>query len=594
MPNTSNNILREFIKYIGASTLEMAAISIYIIADTFFISRALGAYGLTALNISIVSFTVVHSFGLLVGIGGGAYFAITKDQGVFGHALALGAFLGGAFVVLGAGFTQPIATALGADATTLPMVVAYTRTLLVFAPFLIFKNILLCFVRNNGMPKAAMAATVVGAVVNIVLDYVFLFPFNMGMFGAALATVLGLGASILVLLKFNTLPLARCPIRWATIQKIATLGVSTFVNELTVAISLIVFNLVALHVAGNVGVAAYGIVMNLAIVVFSFYNGIAFGMQPLVSRGGMGSTPLKYGLVLVAVLSIVVYVPSFLGANAIAGAFNSQGNAALGGLASTGIRIYFAGLVFAGGNIVVSMFFSASGKARQGFWISILRSLLLIVPLLLLFSHIWGMVGVWLSFVATEALVAVVGLCLLVKYWMKPTKKLTPYVLLLMLPLLLAACGSAEEYEYKTQPTTEKTTAATMPEPEPEPETEPEISPQFTTWQAAYAALLTQYMYSPMPAHTPDEANWRFFLHDINQNGTPELFITISHESGHGEYYSIYTFTGYSAVALNFNSVFTDGGFFALQNTPWFVISQLAGSITWYLKMAMEGLDIVV
>jgi len=416
-------IRKEFNKYVSLSVFEMVCVSIYIIADTFFIALALGAYGLAALNISITSFTVVHSFGLMIGIGAATQYALIKSRGentddIFSHSLAVGLIVSVIFLAIGVFFTVPIAVALGADYNTLSMVTDYMRTILTFSPFIVLRNILLSFIRNDNNPKLAMISTLVGAGLNIVLDYIFLFPLGLGMFGAALATGVSLLVSIIVLCthfwtKDNKLIIQRCHILFSRIKDMLSLGTSTLVNELTVAIALIVFNLVILGVEGNIGVAAYGIVMNLAIVLLSIFTGIALGIQPLLSRGhGSGDMDLvrltmKYAMVVVCVLSIAVYFVVYFNASAIVSLFNNEGDTTLAQLATNGLRIYFIGLIFAGMNVITAAFFSATDSPKTAISVAVLRSCVLIIPMLIVFSRLFGMGGVWASFVVTELVVLV-------------------------------------------------------------------------------------------------------------------------------------------------------------------------------------------
>lgn len=422
-------IYREFKRYVSLSVFEMVCMSIYVIADTFFIALALGANGLAALNISIISFTVVHSFGLMIGIGGATGYTIRKSMGddtnnIFTHSLVTGFFVSIILMIIGMFFTVPLSAMLGADSELRPMVVDYIRTILIFSPLLILKNTLLSFIRNDGNPKLAMAGTVVGATTNIVLDYIFLFPLEMEMLGAALATVVSLIFSIIVLAfhfwtKRNKFGICRCKIRFSQIKSIAALGASTFVNEITVAIALVVFNLVILSVEGNVGVAAYGIVMNLAIVVLSIFTGMALGIQPLISKGhGSGDKVLvrgimKYAIIAISILSLCVYAIVYINAPAIVSLFNSEGNNTLEILATDGLRVYFVGLIFAGMNVITAAFFSASDNPKIALSIAVLRSCVLIVPMLLILSRFLGMDGVWSSFVATELIVLLLSIAFL-------------------------------------------------------------------------------------------------------------------------------------------------------------------------------------
>ena len=424
-------IFREFRKYVSLSVFEMICMSIYVIADTFFIAMALGANGLAALNISIIAYTVVYSFGIMLGIGGATRYMIRKSMGdetknIFTHSLVAGLAISIILILTGIFFTVPISKILGADYELLPMVTDYIRTSLIFSPLFIFKNILLSFIRNDNNPKLAMAGTAVGATSNIVLDYILLFPLAMGMFGAALATVFSMFFSIIVLsfhflTKRNKFSICRCKISFSQIKDISALGASTFVNEMTVAIALVIFNLVILGVEGNVGVAAYGIVMNLAIVVLYIFTGAALGIQPLISKGhGSGDkvlikTTMKYAMIAVLALSLCVYILVYFNANAIARAFDSEGNDTLVYLATGGLRIYFIGLLFAGINVITAAFFSAANSPKTAMSIAILRSFVLIVPLLLVMSRFFGMEGVWISYVATEFIVLFLSIIFLWK-----------------------------------------------------------------------------------------------------------------------------------------------------------------------------------
>jgi len=422
-------IFKEFKKYVSLSVFEMICISIYVIADTFFIALALGAYGLAALNISIISFTVVHSFGLMIGIGGATKYTITKNSGtnadnVFSHSLVAGLIVSIVFIIIGIFFVAPLSVMLGADSEIQPMVISYMRTILLFSPLLILKNTLLAFVRNDNNPKLAMASTLVGATSNIVLDYVFLFPLALGMFGAALATGVSLVFSVVVLFfhfwtKRNKFSIQKCKIRLKRLKSTLSLGGSTLINELSVAIALVVFNLVILGVEGNIGVAAYGIVMNLAIVILSLFTGVALGIQPLISKGYGGSdnalvnTTMKYAIITVTALSLVVYGVVFFNASVIVSIFNNEENVALASLATNGLRIYFIGLLFAGMNVITAAFFSATNNPKTALLVAILRSCALIIPVLILLSRLFDMSGVWASFVVTELTVLVLSVVFL-------------------------------------------------------------------------------------------------------------------------------------------------------------------------------------
>jgi len=414
-------IRKDFAKYVSLSILGMLSFSGFVIIDTLFIAAALGSNGLAALNISIAVFSILQGVGLMVGIGGATRFGILQSEGrnandTFMHSLALAGFFALILVMIGAFFTPSLAQLLGANYATLDMTVEFIRTILLFSPAMMLNNVLIAFVRNDNNPKLSMAGMVAGSLSNIVLDYVFLFPLGLGLFGAALATGISVILSIGILsLHFtkgqNHFRLARCKLHLKKIWDVIILGSSTLVGELAFAIALITFNLVILNLEGNIGVAAFGIVANIAVVALNVFVGVAQGVQPLMSKGHglrdsqMVKLNLKYATALVFVLTMLVYTVVSIFSAPIVAAFNSEGNVTLAQLAVNGLRIYFIGLIFAGLNMIVSAFFSAVDNPEKGLFISLLRSCVVIIPMLLVLSTLWGMNGVWFSFVFTELII---------------------------------------------------------------------------------------------------------------------------------------------------------------------------------------------
>ncbi|MCL2412136.1 MAG: MATE family efflux transporter [Treponema sp.] len=424
-----NAIKKEYAKYVGLSVVGMVCVSCYVFVDTFFIAMALESDGLTALNLSIPVFSIVHGIGLMISIGGATQYTILKNKGedfntIFTHSLVVAGLAAIVFMIVGLFFTTPLAKTFGAAGTILPMVTAYIQTILYFSPVLILNILLIVFIRNDHNPKLAMAAMVVGSFSNIVLDYIFLFPLSMGMFGAALATGLSLTLSVAVLslhflTKNNQLHLRKCKLKIKQMMNIMPLGFSAFINELAFAVSLIVFNLIILGIEGNIGVAAFGIVANIAFVVIAMFTGVAQGIQPLISKGyGSGDRVLvklilQYAIITVVSLGLAIYGIAYWKTNAIVAAFNNEANVVLAFLAANGIRIYFIGLIFAGVNIVVAAFFSAVDRPKMAVTISILRSFAVMVPMALMLSAMFGMNGVWASFVSTEFIVSMLSILFL-------------------------------------------------------------------------------------------------------------------------------------------------------------------------------------
>lgn len=426
--------LKEFLRYSSLNVLGMLSLSCYILADTFFVSKGLGANGLAALNLAIPVYSLIHGTGLMLGMGGATRYSILKSRNlekegnaVFTHTLMLTAGLAAVFVLLGIFLSGPVTALFGADEAVSAMCRTYLKVLLLFAPAFLFNDVILCFVRNDGAPGLSMAAMVSGSLSNVLLDYIFIFPLNMGIFGAVFATglapVISLGImSVYFLQRKNSFHPIRCSFSIRRWGYIAVTGASSFVAELSSGIVIIVFNAIMLELKGNEGVAAYGIIANLSLVVTAIYTGIAQGSQPLFSKNyGKGNKReieaiLRYALITVGILSAAVYLTVFFGAEGIASIFNSEKNAELQTIAVWGLKLYFTACIFNGCNIMMSIYFTSVDYVKPAHLISVLRGFLLIVPLSFLLSQVFGMTGLWLAFPVTEFIVAVIGAGLYVQY----------------------------------------------------------------------------------------------------------------------------------------------------------------------------------
>lgn len=424
---TKNTPFQDFIRYSFFSIMGMIAISCYILADTFFVAQGLGTNGLAALNLAIPTYDFIHGTGLMLGMGGATRFSILKSQNnqkgadtIFTNTVYLGIFFSIIFMLGGLFFSGSLARLLGADQNTFEMTNTYLRVMMLFSPAFIFNDIILCFVRNDGNPRVSMIATVCGSLFNVVFDYIFIFPCNMGMLGAVLATGFSpvVGLTIMSphwLGKKKGFHFRKLVPDADSIRTNISLGFPSLLSQISAAIVMIVFNMLILGLEGNTGVAAYGVIANISLVVLSFYTGIAQGIQPLVSHSyGRKKTDgirqfLRYAMISMVILSAVMYLILFVFADPIASAFNSEHNAKLQEIAITGLKLYFTSLVFAGFNIILSMYFTSVEKALPAQIISLLRGLILIIPIAFLFANLWDMTGVWMSFPATELVTAVVG-----------------------------------------------------------------------------------------------------------------------------------------------------------------------------------------
>ena len=420
-----------FLKYVSANVLGMIGYSCYILADTFFIARGIGADALAALNLVLPAYSLMNGTGLMIGMGAASRYTIssTKPEGtlhrtIFTQALYLAAFAAVIFSSGGIFLPDRIAAVLGANADTIGYATDYIRILLIFSPLFLGNNLLLSFVRNDGAPRLSMTGMIVGSLTNIVLDYVFIYPLGMGMTGAALATATAPVISMLIMSvhfikkrnHFRPVRTRLSLVRWGDI---CTLGVSSLVTELSSGVVIIVFNYLILGLNGNTGVAAYGILANIALVLVSIYTGIGQGVQPIVSRyaGKDGEEQRRslrrYALATSLSFALLSYLLIAVFAVPLADLFNREHDPILTDIASNGMRIYFVSLFFSGINIVAAAFLSSADRPKQAFVISILRGFVLIIPVAWILSVLFGLTGIWMAVPVTEAIVCALALIFL-------------------------------------------------------------------------------------------------------------------------------------------------------------------------------------
>ena len=287
---------------------------------------------LAALNLAISVYSFLSGAGLLLGIGRASRYAVFICKGRpgggkpgFQRDVSSGHFVCGS-VSAGRHFLVQSSweALLGAEGQVLKMTAAYLRIILCFSPCFLLNNILLAFVRNDGGHRLAMAAMLAGSFSNILLDYLFLFPLSLGMSGAAFATglapVISMGLlSLHLIRKRNGFHLRRCRLTGSMAVWLCAPGLSSLVTELASGVTLLVFNLLLLRLVGNVGVAAYGVTANLALVATAVFTGISQGIQPLIShaygqrdRRAEGLVRNK-ALVLALGLSVLLFWQCFCG-----------------------------------------------------------------------------------------------------------------------------------------------------------------------------------------------------------------------------------------------------------------------------------------
>lgn len=410
-----------FFKYVSLSTISMVGVSLCILADTFFIANGVGPKGLAALNVVVPLFSALNGIGLMFGMGGATLYAIAqgkeeseKGNKIFSFTMASSLILGVVLTALCLLFADPILKILGAGESIFALSKEYYMILIGCSSFFIISNALTCFIRNDHNPNLAMNAMLLGSLLNIVLDYFFIFPLNMGMRGAALGTVLSPLASLLLLSihwRSKKRQLQFLSFNWSfgELKDILSIGFPSFITEFSSGVVIFLFNKIILDLSGNAGVAAYSIIANIAYVGVAIFTGIGQGIQPLASLSFSKKDKksilnvLIWGMVLSFGIGALFYGISLFYAEPIIQLFNNENSQELAQITKTGFSLYFISFLFVGLNITAISLFSAVARPRQSLILSLLRGLILITPVLFVLANLFGMTGVWIAMPLTEA-----------------------------------------------------------------------------------------------------------------------------------------------------------------------------------------------
>ena len=415
------NLTKQFFKYVSQNIFGLLGTSCYILADTYFIAQAAGTDGVTLLNLCLPIYNLIFAFGSMIGLGAATRYAILRAQGdaraqrYFSNAIFSVCILAVPFMLVGIFRPDGLLRLMGGDADIEALGMNYARIFLMFTPFFMCNYVVASFVRNDGDPSLAMVATLSGSLFNVVFDYIFIFPMGLGLPGAALATAISPILSIAVcsahfIKKSNTITFVRKAPSVRLLAQSCQLGISGFVGELSSGVTTTVFNFLLLRLAGNVAVAAYGVVANFALVATAIFNGVAQGAQPLVSQcygknemaGARKLLLLGCGTALG--LAALLYGVVFGYTDALTALFNSENSALMAEFAHSGMRIYFVGYFFAGCNIVAAGYLGAVNRPAEASITSLCRGMVAIVVCSLVLSALFGMNGVWAAFPVSEAI----------------------------------------------------------------------------------------------------------------------------------------------------------------------------------------------
>lgn len=421
-------MLKDFLRYVLLNVFSMLGISVYVLCDTYFIANGIGTNALSGLNLVLPYFSLITALGLMIGMGTATRFSIlcgAKRQEEAAYILIHGLFLAVIFSLIvsacGYIYTDKICLAMGADEILFSYAKDYIGTIFLFSWAIIINNLAVCITRATGHPRLAMIAALVGSGSNLLMDVLFIYGLKMGNYGAALASgvspLFGLALQIYYFAaiekKYEFKP---CKIKLRKLIDICCLGFPSFITEVATGFVMACFNFAILRLAGNIGIAAYSIIANVAIVVGAMFTGVAQGIQPLISfnYGARNYCAVKqvshYAYVTIAAMSVFEYILFYACSTDIINAFNKDNNLELISMADIGIKVYFTSLIFMGANIVMTSILSSTAKPGRSFILSICRAGVIVIPVLLLLSKYFGITGVWATIPVAEFLTLLLGI----------------------------------------------------------------------------------------------------------------------------------------------------------------------------------------
>ena len=387
--------------YAVPSVIAMLVSSLYNIVDQIFIGQGVGYLGNAATNVAYPLTTICLSIALLIGIGSASRFSLelgarrkeSAAQAV-GTAVCMMVLFGVIYVVLIELFLHPLLTVFGATKDVMPYAESYTRITAVGMPLLILTNGISNLARADGSPKYSMTCMLVGAVINTILDPIFIFVLHQGVAGAALATVIGQVFSCLMALnylrRFSHVELRRSHfrLRLPVCLKIASLGMSNSLNQLAITFVQIVLNNSLTYYG------AHSVYILLAVII-----GISQGSQPIIGFNyGARQYERVLGIYRLAItcnliISGIGFLLFQLFPRQIIALFGT-GDALYFEFAIKFLRIFLFMVIINGVQLISANFFAAIGKPVKGVVLSLTRQVFFLVPLILILPLVWGIEGI--------------------------------------------------------------------------------------------------------------------------------------------------------------------------------------------------------
>jgi putative MATE family efflux protein len=424
---------KKLIKFTIPTIAMMIFTSIYGVVDGIFVSNYVGSEAFAAVNLIMPVLMILGGVGFMIGTGGSAIVSKTMGEGqkqkanqYFSMLIYLLIIVGIILSVTGIIFIKPIASLLGAEDNMLNDCVVYGRSILIALTAFLLQNCFQSFLVVAEKPTMGLIISVIVGVTNMVLDFLFMYVFKMGVFGAALATgtsqiIGGIVPLIYFIRKNDTqLQLIKTRFNWKAILQACTNGSSEMLTNISLSLVNMLYNIQLMKYIGANGVVAYGIIMYVGFIFIGTYLGYSIGAAPIIgyNYGAENKEELKNifkkSLRLIGIISIVMTILAEILAKPLASIFVSYDKQLLE-MTTTAIRLYAISYIISAFNIFSSSLFTALNNGLVSAIISFLRTLVFQTIAILIFPVIWGINGIWLAIVFAEIMAVIVSVTFLIK-----------------------------------------------------------------------------------------------------------------------------------------------------------------------------------
>lgn len=408
--------------------------ALYNIIDRIYIGQGVGPEAISGLALTFPVMTLSTAFGMLVGNGGAARISILLGKQddptarlILGNCLILVIIIASCYSLVNYIWMDDILRAYGATDVTLPYARDYLSAII---PFTIFNNLSFGFnnmMRASGFPRKAMYTMMISALANVILDPIFIFVFDMGIRGAAIATVISMGITVAWVMshftnKKHTIRFRReaLHLNRRIIISILSIGMSPFLINLTAALVNVFMNRSLLKYGGDMAIGAFGIINSFAMMIVMLILGLCQGMQPIVGYNYGANQPVrvmqtyKMVVMIASAISLTGFLLSMFVPHILVRGFTGDAN--LIKISSHGMRLVMAGFPLIGFIIVTTNFFQSLGKAWKAIFLSLSRQVLFLIPMIWLLPQFFELEGVWVASAASDIISFFIAMFMFFRY----------------------------------------------------------------------------------------------------------------------------------------------------------------------------------